>query len=144
MSSKLPMAPSLRGTRHAFSLIEVLIVIAVIGIMGALIITSITNAASDSRMVLARQQQAVLQNALNAWISAATSGTGSLAEAQNAYNAAGDKLSLVQDYLQAGTYEHFREYSSGGTIRSEAMQRAGISVSFTSWPAGGYPMVTLN
>jgi prepilin-type N-terminal cleavage/methylation domain-containing protein len=107
------MAPSLRGTRHAFSLIEVLIVVAVIGIMGALIITSITNAASDSRMVLARQQQAVLQNALNAWISAATSGTGSLAEAQSAYNAAGDKLSLVQDYLQAGTYEHFREYSSG-------------------------------
>jgi prepilin-type N-terminal cleavage/methylation domain-containing protein len=136
--------PPLQERPTAFSLIEVLIVIAVIGIMSALIVTSITNAAADSRMVLARQQQAVLQNALNAWISAATSGTGSVAAAQTAYNAAGDKLSLVQDYLQAGTYDHFREFSSGNTIRSEAMQRAGVSVSFSGWQGAEYPKVIMN
>lgn len=137
--------PTLRcSTGGGFSLVELLIVITVVGILAALIITSITNAAGDSRIVLARQQQAVLQNALNAWIAANSSGTSSLNQARTAYNAAGDKLALLQDYLQAGTYDHFQQFSSGTTIRTEAMQRAGVSVAFTSWPSGGYPRVEMN
>lgn len=144
MSFQLRRIQRPRQSCLGFSLVEILLVIAVIGIMGALIITSITNAAGDTRIVLARQQQAVLQNALNAWIAANSSGSSSLNQARTAYNAAGDKLGLLEDYLQAGTYDHFRQFSSGTTIRTEAMQRAGVSVAFTAWPSGGYPRVDMN
>ncbi len=134
------------GTRasSAFSLIEMLLVIAVIGIMGALILTAVTNATQDSRVVVARQQQAVLQNALNAWIAANSTGTNSLADAQAAYTAAGDKLSLLQNYLQVGTYEHFLENSTGDTIQTDAMKKAGLSVTFSAWSGAGYPAVELD
>lgn len=128
----------------AFTLIEMLLVIAVIGIMGALILTAVTNATQDSRVVVARQQQAVLQNALNAWIAANSTGTNSLADAQTAYSAATDKLALLQPYLQAGTYEHFTENSSGSTIQTDAMKKAGLSVTFSAWSSGGYPAVELD
>ena len=41
----------------AFSLVELLLVLAIISIMAALVINSFSNAAQDSRNVMARQQQ---------------------------------------------------------------------------------------
>ena len=66
--------PCIRG----FTLIELLLVIAIIGVMSALIVSSVVNAASDSRDVIGRQQQVVLQEALNSWITANSSGTNSI------------------------------------------------------------------
>lgn len=64
---------SSRGDR-AFSLVELLLVLAIISIMAALVINSFSNAAQDSRNVMARQQQATLQSAINNWISGQVGG----------------------------------------------------------------------
>lgn len=61
-------------TNKAFSLIEVLLVLAIISIMAALVINAFSNASQDSRNVMARQQQATLQSALNNWVSAQIGG----------------------------------------------------------------------
>ena len=68
-----------------FTLIELLLVIAIIGVMSTLIITTVSNAAADARRTLAYQQQVTLQDALNAWIAANSSGTNTLSNARAAY-----------------------------------------------------------
>lgn len=126
-----------------FSLIELLITLAVIGVMSALIIASITNASRDSSNVVARQQQVVLQQALNAWISGSTS-TNTISGARTRYAAATDKLALVRDYLQASTYDHFVQNTSTNTrIQSDAMKKINVYLSFSEWTAGGYPAVEM-
>ncbi|MCH2059983.1 MAG: type II secretion system GspH family protein [Verrucomicrobiales bacterium] len=66
--------PSGFRSDHAFSLVELLLVLAIISIMAALVINSFSNAAQDSRNVMARQQQATLQSAINNWISGQVGG----------------------------------------------------------------------
>jgi prepilin-type N-terminal cleavage/methylation domain-containing protein len=130
--------------RLGFSLIELLIVIAVIGIMSALILTSINNAAQDSRLVIARQQQVVLQEALNAWINSPIN--NSLADAKSSYaNAVTSKakLQLVREYLQNDTFEQFDANSTTDQIRSEAMVKAGIHLTFSGWTATNTPTVNM-
>jgi len=129
--------------RQAFSLVELLVVVAVMGIMSGLIIAAITNAAQESRMVMARQQQVVLQEALNAWIAAQSTGGNSLIDVRQAYNGAGDKLAMLQEYLQASTYQHFQDYSSGGQVKTDAMDKAGVYLQFSTWPDDGYPSVEM-
>ena len=57
-------------------MVELLIVISVIGIMSALVISAFSNAAQDTRRVIARQQQASVQNAVNAWVTSKSSTDG--------------------------------------------------------------------
>lgn len=133
------------GRRPAgFTLVELLIVIAIIGIMSTLIITTVTNAAADARRTLAYQQQVTLQDALNAWIAAQTSGTNTLADARAIYTAASSdiaKLDLLgSNYLHSSTYQHFKNNSASG-IQSEAMVKSGMSLQFTAWTATNYPTV---
>lgn len=143
-------SPSDRGhsEERAFTLVELLVVIAVIGIMGALILASVTNAAQDSRTVIARQQQVVLQEALNAWIASSSSGTNSLQDARSAYTSASTamaRLALLQPYLHSQTYSHFTSFSTTNQVRSEAMQRAGLYLTFSAWSsATNYPVVEMN
>ncbi len=133
--------PGSRG----FTLVELILVIAVIGIMSALIVAAIMNAASDSRSVLARQQQTVVQEALNAWITAKSSGTGSLDTAKTAYTAATNRLALIQDYLDPITYQHFTNYSSNLIYpQSDAMAKTGQHLEFTAWGTNNsYPRVNM-
>jgi prepilin-type N-terminal cleavage/methylation domain-containing protein len=70
MTSRQPVFPSSK----AFSLVELLLVLAIISIMAALVINSFSNAAQDSRNVMARQQQATIQSAINNWISGQVGG----------------------------------------------------------------------
>lgn len=143
MRSNVPSNASQRALarREGFSLIELLIVIAVIGVIGALVLTSVTNAARDANLVIARQQQVVLQEALNAWIIANSSGNKTLQDARNAY--AGNKLPLLQDFLQKSTYDHFALYSSN-TIKTDAMEKAGVFLEFSGWQdASTYPYIQM-
>lgn len=137
-------------TRNGFTLIELLLVIAIIGIMSALIITTVSNAAQDSRLVVARQQQVTLQDALNAWIAANSCGTNSLLSARTAYSTAvgsgagTNTLALLSNYLHPETYSHLTDtnYSTANRIRSEAMSKAGVYLQFSTWSnTTTYPVV---
>ena len=135
--------------KRAFTLVELLLVIAIIGILSALIVATVTNAAMDTRTVIARQQQVTLQEALNAWVAQASSGTNTLASAQTAYAAAGTataKLNLLANYLHSDTYQHFLTYSTSSQIRSEAMVKLGSYLQFSAWTtnsSNAYPMVQM-
>ena len=53
---------------RGFSLVELLLVLGIISIMASIVINSFSNAAQDSRNVLAKQQQAPWQSAVNNWV----------------------------------------------------------------------------
>ena len=150
LSPVSPSASTLAGSlKSGFTLVEMLLVIAIIGIMSALIVSTVTNAAQDSRTVVARQQQVILQEALNAWIAQASSGTNTVASARTTYSAAGTslaKLALLTNYLHSQTYSHFTNYSSSDHIKSEAMTKAGLYLQFSSWgtnASNSYPVVQM-
>jgi len=127
-----------------FTLIELLLVIAIIGILSALIITTVTNASADARTVVARQQQVTLQDALNAWVAANSSGTNTLQNARATYTAANTslaQLALLTNYLHPETYSHFAAYSSSSQIKTDAMTKIGVYLQFSSWGATTYPIV---
>lgn len=130
---------------YGFTLVELLLVIAIIGIMSALIVASVSGAAEDSRRVMARQQQVVVQEALNAWIARESSGTKSLSVARATYNSASSsaaKLVLISPYLDDTTSANFTTVND--RIQSEAMTKLGAYLQFsTNWTTGNYPKVNL-
>lgn len=137
---------------QAFTLIELILVIAIIGIMSALIVAAIVNAASDSRKVLARQQQTVVQEALNSWISYSSSagstnikanGVQDLYVAKQTYNSTANRLALISDYIDPTTYSHFTNNTTNATQpQTDAMAKIGQHLEFTDWGAD-YPRVNM-
>jgi len=123
-----------------FSLVELLVVISAIAILSGLAISYIGGASENSRLLVARQQQVQLQTALDAWISANSSGTAGLAGAKAAYSSdASSMLSALAPYLrEPGIFS-----SSGGGVSSAALSGAGKTLQFSSWGDGSYPKVLM-
>ena len=136
-----------KATR-AFTMVEMLIVIAVIGIMSALVISAFSNAAQDTRRVIARQQQASVQNAVNAWVNSTSQQSG-LAETRRLYNLAGSskgRLQLVGNYLDEMTLAHFLNPSNtvnNTEVRSAALKKTNQYLLLDSWLSESYPKVEL-
>jgi prepilin-type N-terminal cleavage/methylation domain-containing protein len=126
---------------RAFSLIELLVVICVIGILSALIIASISNASRDSRWTVARQQQATLQTALNAWVTTNTS----IASARAIYNGtdASGKLAMLSNYLQPESFADFLSNSTSSSVRSRILNQLGYGLTFSEWNLTNQPSVLL-
>jgi|GEM_PF-2528307 len=140
------MINSHRQRSRAFTLIEMLIVLAIIGVLAAIIISQIANATYETRRIVARQQQVVLQTAVSTWIIQSTT-TQPLSAVQTAYNAASDskaRLIMVGNYLDTDTYNHLvAQTTDVAKIQSDAMKRAGKWIELPTWAAGSYPRVNL-
>ena len=141
------MTPVPPSTSHrAFTLVEMLIVIAVIGIMSALVISAFSNAAQDTRRVVARQQQAAVQNAVNAWVNSVSQQQG-LAQTRTLYNLAGTskgRLQLVKLYLDDATLSHFLSNTTNDNeVKSTALSKTTQYLLLDTWNANSYPKVEL-
>jgi hypothetical protein len=117
--------------------------------MSALAISAFSNGATDAREIVARQQQAALQSAVNAWVCGQLTGDVTVPEVRAAYNAAAGskaRLTLVQSYLDNVTYDHLSS-ESGATeedqVLSAAARRLGWYLDLPTWDAGSYPKVDL-
>ncbi len=132
--------------RQAFTIVELLIVITVIGIMSALVISSFSGAAQDTRRVIARQQQASIQNAVNAWVTSQSAVSG-LATAQQTYNGQTTSMArfnLVRGYLDDSTADHITANSSpNGDLLTTALRKVGQQIQLPQWAASSYPKVEL-
>jgi prepilin-type N-terminal cleavage/methylation domain-containing protein len=132
--------------RRGFSLVELLIVLAVIGILASIVIANMANAAHDSRRIIARQQQVVLQGAVNTWVAQSCT-TSSLSAVRTVYNTPQNslaRLALIQNYLDPDTYSHFTTNTSDtAKVQSDAMKRAGKWIQFPVWASDSYPQVDL-
>jgi type II secretory pathway pseudopilin PulG len=116
-----------------------LVVVGIIAILATLVIPNVSSIRGGTSEAVARQQQAELQTALGSWLADASAGTGGLAAARAAYNGAGSKLGLLQNYLQPSTYAALS--GSGSGVSSEALTTSGASLQFSAWPLGGSPSV---
>ena len=126
-----------REHRGAYSLVELLIVVAVIAIIATIGVMYVAGARETAHRVIARQQQAEIQTALGNWLVAKSSAPGGLAAAREAYT--GTKLALLQNYLQAATYSSLT--GSGDRVTSVALENANAYLLFSAWSAGQQPTV---
>lgn len=135
-----PTGAKQHSRQPAFSLVEILLVVAAIAIMSGLAITYVGGASENSRLLVARQQQVQLQTALDAWIVAKSSGTAGLATARASYSTdAASMLSALGPYLrEPGIFS-----TSGGGVSSSALAGAGKTLQFSSWSDGSYPKVLM-
>ena len=125
----------------ATSLIELLVVVAILGVIAALLFPYFSPTRGMASQQVARQQQAELQTALGNWIVAQSSGPGGLAAARAAYSShSGTKLQLLQSYLQPATYANLS--GTGDNVTSPALSGAKAYLQFSSWStASQQPMV---
>ena len=160
----------MKRTRNAFTLIEMLIVIAIISILAAMAISAFSNAAQDSREVLVRQQLATFQEAVNNWaareigkvvtgppgLPAATAptygpGPRTIEQVRGIYNGAstaGARLSIFDQYLDDATRTRTATNlvvdAATGRITTDAMRQTGWYLTLPAWGSGSYPKVQMD
>jgi len=130
----------------AFTLVELLVVIAIMAVLASLVVSAVSNATGDAANVIARQQQASAQQALNNYIASQTMGTNSLETVRVAYHTTADtdgkKWALILPYLDDSATNSFE--TNSGVITSDAMQKNSQNLVFSGWAdLTTYPTITL-
>ncbi|GAA5149839.1 hypothetical protein GCM10023213_48040 [Prosthecobacter algae] len=162
------MTPS-SHLRKGFTFVEAVFTIAIIGIMASLAVTAISNGARDANRIMARQQQAAVQEALNAWVlsqarvtspgGVKTSQVQSMEAIRRIYNnlattkarfeklkptATGSDTLARTGFLDEATITHFDGYSFGSDrLTSAALEGARQYLTLPDWAAGEEPRVIL-
>ncbi len=138
---------------RAFTLVEMLLVVAIISILAAGAISHFSNAAQESRDIVTRQQLAVVQESLNTWISreigkVTTSGQpgATVASVLTAYNAAttvNARYDLFKAYLDEPSQALFSGDNGTGRLTTQAMRDTNRYLLLPDWTTGSYPKVQL-
>ncbi len=150
-----------RNKRAGFTLIEAVITIAIIGVMASLVVGAISNASRDAQRVVGRQQQAAVQEAVNAWVMSQTrvgntAQLMSVSDIRALYNgqttAKGKFVTFLAPNVSTGlggfvdktTADHFLEYTTNNDkLKSAALDLGRQHLQLPAWSAGGFPMVNL-
>lgn len=136
----------------AFSLVEAMMTIAIMGILSGLVVGVVTNASKDANRMLARQQQAAVQSAVDAWVSSqmrdTTTGQVKGLEAIRAdYNSRSTSLArfnLAASYLDDATSYHFTSSTTNSAyIKSDALTAVSQHLELPTWDMGSYAKVNL-
>lgn len=145
---------------QAFSLVEAIFTIAIISVMSSIIVAAITNASRDANRIVARQQQATLNGAINAWVmgsmrvaSGANEGQlRSIEDIRAEYNSQISALARLQliapaagsGYLDESTRAHFVAYTNNaGRIESAALEASNQHLTLPTWNSGEFPQALL-
>jgi prepilin-type N-terminal cleavage/methylation domain-containing protein len=137
--------------RKAFTLVEMLLVIAIISILAAMAISNFSNASQDTREIIVRQQLAVMQEAqhhyVNKEIGRVTSVGGtpkSISQVMSDYNTAtgAARYALFSGYLDEATRDNF-DFASDGKLTTQIMRDTSKYLTLPDW-TGDYPKVQLN
>ncbi len=145
---------------RGFTFVEALMTIAILAIMAGVLISAFSSAATDASRMIARQQQAALQSAVNSWVNGdnnrvivinATTGASKLKtieEIRTQYNSLLTSLarfSALESYLDKTTFDHMRNNTTNsGKIKSDALSATKQYIALPDWASGEYPKVTLN
>ncbi len=138
---------------RAFTLVEMLLVVAIISILAAMAISNFSNASKDTREVVSRQQLAVVQEAVNQWVNreigrvTTSGGTGkTVGQVMTAYNAAATasaRYALFENYLDEATRTSLTVDNSAGKITTQSMRDVGRYLTLPAWSSNSYPKVQL-
>ena len=139
--------------KRAFTLVEMLLVIAIISILAGMAISNFSNASQDTREVVARQQLAVVQEAVNHWVNreigrvTTSGGTGkTVSQVMTSYNSAttaAARYALFQNYLDEATRTNLTVDTANGRLTSQSMRDLGMYLTLPDWAAASYPKVQL-
>lgn len=157
LTSQLPLS---HRRSAAFSLIEAIFTIAIIGIMSSIVVSAINNASRDANRVVARQQQATLQSALQSWVLGNMRVVGgaddgilrSVEDLRSAYNNApttSARFQLVappigEGYLDPITRDHFAENSTNtNRLETAALKASRQHFTLPTWQSGEFPRALL-
>jgi prepilin-type N-terminal cleavage/methylation domain-containing protein len=154
--------------RSGFTFVEAIFTIAIIGIMASLAISAISNGSRDTNRIIARQQQAAINEALIAWVMSQTrvwadgvetAQVRSVESIRTEYNglpttrARFDKLcanAAAPDpgsragYLDKTSADHFIEYTKNtDRLKSAALEGVKQYISLPGWQEGDFPRAEL-
>ena len=153
------MSQTAERRRRGFSMVEMLMTIGIMSIITSLVVISVTNASRDASRVIARQQQAAVQSAVNAWVV----GNGrypdnysdvslrgkmrsqeTLRSTYNAYSTSLAKFNQVATYLDEATANHIISTTTNSDqLKSDALSMVHQYLTMPDWAAGSYPKVNL-
>jgi prepilin-type N-terminal cleavage/methylation domain-containing protein len=146
---------------QGFTFIEALMTIAILGVMAAILVSAFSSTSTDANRMIARQQQAAIQNAVNSWVNGDSNRVNVLNAATGAakprtveeirtdYNSRQTglaRLNLVSGYLDERSLEHFDDHTiNNNIIKSEALSAIRQHITMSDWTTTtGYPQVLLN
>jgi prepilin-type N-terminal cleavage/methylation domain-containing protein len=134
------------SSSNAFSFIELLLTIVLIGILAKIAISNFAGAVPDSSRVVARQQQAVLQGAMNCWLSAQLSTPGSTISGAYAtysgYSAADKITNCLQRYLATEAFTAASPtftIEANNTLTTSASRQINSHFQILAWPTEAPP-----